>query len=102
MWIIIQIYSEILYSYELYYAKIFKLYNGNIVMAGDKGIYTYDNTGTNLLITNRVKDFVGLSNSTNYDVIIDGNNVVYEVTTISTSNKYYNISSIDLENVKIF
>ena len=43
------IYSEILYSYELYYAKIFKLYNGNIVMAGDKGIYTYDNTGTNLL-----------------------------------------------------
>ena len=64
-------------------------------MAGDKGIYTYDNTGTNLLITNRVKDFVGLSNSTNYDVIIDGNNVVYEVTTISTSNKYYNISSID-------
>ena len=64
-------------------------------MAGDKGIYTYDNTGTNLLITNRVKDFVGLSNSTDYDVIIDGNNVVYEVTKISTSNKYYNISSID-------
>ena len=43
------VYSEILFSYEFYYAKIFKLYNGNIVMAGDKGIYTYDNTGTNLL-----------------------------------------------------
>ena len=43
------IYSEILYSYELSYARVFKLYNGNIVMAGDKGINTYDNTGTNLL-----------------------------------------------------
>ena len=43
------IYSEILFSYELFYAKIFKMYNGNIVMAGDKGIYTYDNTGINLL-----------------------------------------------------
>ena len=43
------IYSEILFSYELYYAKVFKLYNGNFVMAGDKGINTYDKTGTNLL-----------------------------------------------------
>ena len=43
------IYSEILFSYELFYAKIFKMYNGNIVMAGDKGIYTYDKTGINLL-----------------------------------------------------
>ena len=55
-----------------------------------------DFTGNNFdLITNRVKDFVGLSNSTDYDVIIDGNNVVYEVTTTATSNNYYNISSID-------
>ena len=42
-------YSEVLYSYELFYARVFKLSNGNIVMAGDKGINTYDNTGTNLL-----------------------------------------------------
>ena len=47
------------------------------------------------LITNRIKDFVALSNSTDYDVIIDGNNVVFEVTTTITSNNYYNISSID-------
>ena len=47
------------------------------------------------LITNRIKDFVGLSNSTDYDVIIDGNNIVYEITTTATSNNYYNISSID-------
>ena len=43
------IYSEILYSYELFYARVLKLSNGNMVMAGDKGINTYDNTGTNLL-----------------------------------------------------
>ena len=47
------------------------------------------------LIINRMKDFVDLSNSTDYDVIIDGNNVVFEVTTTATSNNYYNISSID-------
>ena len=55
-----------------------------------------DFNGNNFeLITNRIKDFVALSNSTDYDVIIDGNNVVFEVTTTVTSNNYYNISSID-------
>ena len=55
-----------------------------------------DFSGNNFdLITNRIKDFVALSNSTDYDAIIDGNNVVFEVTTTATSNNYYNISSID-------
>ena len=44
------IYSDILYSYELHFTKEFKLYNNNIIMAGDKGIYTYDNTGTNYIV----------------------------------------------------
>ena len=53
-------------------------------------------TGNNFdLISNRIKKFVGLSNTTDYDVIIDGNNIIYEVTTTTTSNNYYNISSID-------
>jgi len=47
------------------------------------------------LIANRIKKFVDLSNTTDYDVIIDGNNIIYEVTTTATSNNYYNISSID-------
>ena len=55
-----------------------------------------DFTGNNYnIITDRVKNFVNSSNNIDYDVIIDGNNVFYEVTTTATSNNYYNISSID-------
>jgi hypothetical protein len=43
------IYSDILFSYEPHFTKGFKLYNGNIVLAGDRGIYTYDNKGITLL-----------------------------------------------------
>ena len=34
--------SKTLFSNELNFAKTFKLNNGNFVMAGDKGINTYD------------------------------------------------------------
>ena len=41
--------TESLNSYEMKFAKSLKLNNGNILIAGNVGIYTYDNTGKNLL-----------------------------------------------------
>ena len=46
-------------------------------------------------ITNKFKSFINESSSSDYDVIINGNNIFYEVTTTATSNDYYYISSID-------
>ena len=41
--------TESLFSYGMKFAKTLKLYGGNIIVAGDIGINTYDNTGTKSL-----------------------------------------------------
>ena len=46
-------------------------------------------------ITNKIRSLINESVDSNYDVVVDGNNIVYEVTTTASDNEHYNISSID-------
>ena len=46
-------------------------------------------------ITDNLRKIIYKSNNSNYDVIIDGNNIIYEITTSEVKNDYNNISSID-------
>ena len=48
--------TEALNSYGMKFAKTLKLYNGNIIIAGDIGIYTYDSTGMTLLYNYNVTE----------------------------------------------
>ena len=47
------------------------------------------------LITNKLKNIINEVSDPNYDVIIDGNNIIYEITTSSSNNDFNNISRID-------
>ena len=47
------------------------------------------------LITERLRNLVNEVTDSNYDIIIDGNNIIYEITTTSTNNEHHNISLID-------
>ena len=47
------------------------------------------------LITEQLRNIIYEVTGSKYDVIIDGNNIIYEITTTSTNNEYHNISLID-------
>ena len=47
------------------------------------------------LITNKLRNIINETTDSSYDVIIDGNNIIYEITTTSVNNYYHNLSSID-------
>ena len=47
------------------------------------------------IITNKLKSIINETTNSSYDVIIDGNNIIYEITTTSVNNDHYNLSSID-------
>ena len=46
-------------------------------------------------ITDNLRKIIYKSDNSDYDVIIDGNNIIYEITTSEVKNDYNNISSID-------
>ena len=46
-------------------------------------------------ITDNLRKIIYKSDNSDYDVIIDGNNIIYEVTTSEVKNDYNNVSSID-------
>ena len=46
-------------------------------------------------ITDNMRRIVNISNNSNYDVIVDGNNIIYEITTTEVNNENYDISTID-------
>ena len=47
------------------------------------------------IITGQLKSIINETTDSDYDVIIDGNNIIYEITTSSASNDHRNISLID-------
>ena len=47
------------------------------------------------LITNKLRNIVKEINNSTCDVIIDGNNIIYEITTTKANNDHHNISSIN-------
>ena len=47
------------------------------------------------LITNKLRSLVMEINNSTCDVVIEGNNIVYEITTTKTNNEHHNISSIN-------
>ena len=47
-------------------------------------------------ITENLRKIINYTNSSDTDVIIDGNNIIYEITTSEVKNDYNNISLIDL------
>ena len=46
-------------------------------------------------ITNKLKSIINETTDSKYDVIIDGNNIIYEVTSSLADNEHHNISNID-------
>ena len=46
-------------------------------------------------ITDNLRKIIYKSDSSDYDVIIDGNNIIYEITTSEAKNDHNNVSSID-------
>ena len=47
------------------------------------------------IITEKLRSLINEVTDSNYDVIIDGNNIIYEVTTSSTKKEHRNVSLID-------
>ena len=47
------------------------------------------------LITNKLKSIINEVTDSDYDVIVDGNNIIYEITSTSSNNDHQNISKID-------
>ena len=47
------------------------------------------------LITNKLRSLINETTDSDFDVIINGNNIIYEVTSSSTNKEHHNISSID-------
>ena len=47
------------------------------------------------LITDKLRNLIHEITNSTCDIIIDGNNIIYEITTTKTNNDNYNISSID-------
>ena len=59
-------------------------------------INSFSNNNINL-ITESVRSIINVNETTdsNYDVIIDGNNIIYEITSTTANNDHNNVSSID-------
>ena len=47
------------------------------------------------LITNKLRSIINETTNSNYDVIVDGNNIIYEITSTTANNEHNNISSIN-------
>ena len=47
------------------------------------------------MISDQLRNLINEKTDSNYDVIIDGNNIIYEVTSSTANNEHHNVSLID-------
>lgn len=67
----------------------------NEELINKKCIINYFSDNNLNLITDKLKTIIKEVTDSNYDVIVNGNNIIYEISSSSSSNDYSNVSRID-------
>ena len=83
------------YPYEIIETKECKEYCSNQDFINKKCKINYYSENNINSITNNIRNIINEKTDSNFDVIIDGNNIIYEITASSANHEHYNISSID-------